>query len=260
MDVPSRRSGRRPARAGGPPRDRTGPSSPTPPPPDHPDIQGGAARAAVFGVSDGLVSNVSLVLGVAGAGTAPGVVRLAGIASLLAGAFSMAAGEYISMRAQAELLGSQIAKEREELAADPAGEHRELLAIYRARGVPEETAEALATEMMRTPELALETHAREELGIDPTELGSPVGAAASSFLTFTVGAALPLAPWFLTSGLAGVVASLIVAAVAAFVIGVVLAHFTGRSRLRSGTRQLAVAMLAAGVTYWVGTLFGVSTA
>lgn len=228
---------------------------PSPPPSHHPDIRGGAARAAVFGVSDGLVTNVSLVVGVAGAGTAAAVVRLAGVASLLAGAFSMAAGEYISMRAQAELLQGQIDRERSQLEEDPRGEEEELEQLYLSRGVPSEIAATLAAAMMRVPELALETHAREELGVDPDDLGSPVGAAVSSFATFVVGAAIPLAPWFFTSGLTGVVLSLVLAAVAAVVIGLTLARFTRRSPLRSAARQLVVAMAAAGITYGVGLLF-----
>jgi VIT1/CCC1 family predicted Fe2+/Mn2+ transporter len=233
---------------------------PLAPPSHHPDIQGGTARAAVFGVSDGLVTNVSLVLGVAGAGTGAGVVRLAGLASLLAGAFSMAAGEYVSMRAQAELLQGQIERERAQLEEDPHGELEELEQLYLSRGVPREIAGPLAAEMMRMPELALETHAREELGVDPNELGSPVGAALSSFATFVLGAAIPLVPWFFVAGFTAIVISLTLAAVGAIAIGVTLARFTGRPWLHSAARQLAVAMLAAGVTYGVGTLLGVSVA
>src|SRR5688500_18344038 len=168
----------------------------------HRDVSGGSARAAVFGVSDGLVTNVSLILGVAGAvaDSSPGFVRLAGLAGLVAGAFSMAAGEYVSMRAQRELLERELELERREIRRRPETERRELAAIYRSRGVQPDTADELAREMMRDPELALETHAREELGIDPGSLGSPVGAAVWSFLAFAVGGVIPLLPWFFTRG------------------------------------------------------------
>lgn len=222
----------------------------------HRNIQGGAARAAVFGISDGLVSNVSLILGVAGAGPAPGVVRLAGLAGLVGGAFSMAAGEYVSMRAQAELLERELELERIEIDRQPEYERRELAAIYRERGVAADVADELATQMMRDPELALETHAREELGIDPAELGSPVKASVSSFLAFAFGALLPLVPWFATRGTAATVASVVIGALAAVGIGAALAAFTGRSAVRSALRQLAIAAAAATVTFAVGNAVG----
>ena len=223
----------------------------------HRRIQGGAARAAVFGISDGLVSNVSLILGVAGADPAPGVVRLAGLAGLVGGAFSMAAGEYVSMRAQTELLERELELERIEIFRRPENERRELAAIYRQRGVAADTAEELATEMMRDPELALETHAREELGIDPNELGSPVSAAVSSFLAFAFGALLPLLPWFFTKGGRATVSSVVIGGLAAAGIGLALSAFTGRSAVRSAARQLAIATAAAGVTFAVGNAVGV---
>lgn len=223
----------------------------------HRNVQGGAARAAVFGISDGLVSNVSLILGVAGANPTPGVVRLAGLAGLVGGAFSMAAGEYVSMKAQTELLERELDLERIEIHRRPENERRELAAIYRERGVAPDTADELATEMMRDPELALETHAREELGIDPKELGSPVQASVSSFLAFAFGALLPLLPWFFAKGTAATVASVIVGAVASIGIGMALAAFTGRSAVRSAARQLAIATAAAGVTFTVGNAVGV---
>src|SRR3954470_15513753 len=162
----------------------------------HRDVQRGSARAAVFGVSDGLVSNVSLILGVAGANPAPGVVRLAGMAGLIAGAVSMAAGEYVSMRAQTELFERELEVERRELRRNPKAETAELSRIYESRGVRPTRARAMAEEMMRDEDLALETHAREELGIDPGSLGSPWSAAFSSFVAFTLGAIIPLLPWF----------------------------------------------------------------
>ena len=223
----------------------------------HRNIQGGAARAAMFGISDGLVSNVSLILGVAGADPAPGVVRLAGLAGLVGGAFSMAAGEYVSMKAQSELLERELELERIEISRRPEMERRELAAIYRDRGIDAEVADELATHLMRDPELALETHAREELGIDPNELGSPVKAAVSSFLAFGFGALLPLVPWFFAKGTAATIASVIVGAIAAVAVGTALAAFTGRSAVRSALRQLLIAGAAAGVTFAVGNAVGV---
>ena len=231
---------------------------PSPPPEHHHrNVQGGAARAAVFGVSDGLVSNVALILGVAAANPAPGVVRLAGLAGLLSGAFSMAAGEWISMTAQSELLERELAMEELELKRHPEAERRELVAIYRSRGIDADAAEHLATEMMRDPEVALETHAREELGIDPSELGSPVAAAASSFLAFAMGALLPLVPWLFGSGGGAMVVSVVVGALAALGVGALLANFTGRSLVRSALRQLLWAAVPASVTYAIGSAVGV---
>ncbi|HVF33483.1 MAG TPA: VIT1/CCC1 transporter family protein [Acidimicrobiales bacterium] len=224
----------------------------------HRNIQGGAARAAVFGVSDGLVSNLALVLGMAGAGPAPSVVRLAGLVGLVGGAFSMAAGEYVSMKAQQELLERELDIERVEIARRPENERRELAQIYRNRGVAGDVADRLATEMMADPELALETHAREELGIDPGELGSPSHAAGSSFVAFAVGALVPVLPWFLGRGGGAVVASIAFGAVAAVVIGVLLARFTERPVLPSALRQLVIAALASGVPYAIGSLVGVA--
>ena len=224
----------------------------------HRNIQGGAARAAVFGVSDGLVSNIALVLGMAGAGPAPSVVRLAGLVGLLGGAFSMAAGEYVSMKAQSELLQRELDIERAELARRPENERRELAQIYRSRGVDSKVADQLATEMMSDPDLALQTHAREELGIDPDELGAPVHASLTSFGSFAVGALVPLVPWFLVSGTGAIVASIVAGAVAAIVVGVSLARFTERAVVPSALRQLGIAALAAGVPYAIGSAVGVT--
>jgi VIT1/CCC1 family predicted Fe2+/Mn2+ transporter len=225
----------------------------------HRDVSGGTARAAVFGISDGLVSNVSLILGVAGAAadTGPAFVRLAGLAGLVSGALSMAAGEYVSMRAQTELLERELEIERRAIKRRPETERRELAAIYRSRGVQPATADELAREMMRDPEVALETHAREELGVDPASLGSPAGAATSSFLAFSVGAMVPLLPWFFLKGSVAVVLSVMLGAIAAVVVGAALAQFTGRSPVRSALRQLLIAVLAASVTFGIGKLVGV---
>jgi vacuolar iron transporter family protein len=227
----------------------------------HRDIRGGTARAAVFGVSDGLVSNVSLVLGAAaGFHYAQAPVRLAGFAGLVAGAFSMAIGEYISMTAQAELLQRELDLERREIRRVPEAERRELAHIYRSRGVEPDTADKLASEMMRNPDLALETHAREELGIDPNSLGSPIKAAASSFVSFAIGALVPLLPWFFGGGRAYVVASVILGSLAALTVGAALARFTGRSVVRSALRQLLLSAAAGAIAWGVGVAFGVSTA
>ena len=232
------------------------PHSPTPEH-HHRRVQGGAARAAVFGASDGLVSNVSLILGVAGATTSPGLVRLAGLAGLVSGAFSMASGEYVSMKAQSELLQRELEIERIEIDRRPENERRELAQIYRSRGVDPALADDLATEMHRDPDLALETHAREELGIDPAELGSPIGAAVSSFAAFASGAVLPLVPWFFTGGASAVVASVIIGALAALAVGAALARFTNRPAGRLALRQLAFAAAAATVAFAVGSAVGV---
>jgi vacuolar iron transporter family protein len=225
----------------------------------HRNIQGGAVRAGVFGISDGLVSNVGLVLGVAGSNAAPSFVRLAGLVSLASGAFSMAAGEYLSMRAQTELLEHELEMERTEIHRNPQSERQELAAIYTNRGVDPDVADELATEMMRDPELALEVHAREELGIDPAQLGSPVGAAVSSFVAFAVGALVPLLPWFIAGGTAATVATVILGVLGAVAIGATLGAVSGRPPLRPAVRHLAVAGAAAAMGYVLGSLIGGTT-
>lgn len=227
---------------------------------EHRDVTSGSARAAIFGISDGLVSNVGLILGVAGASVDPSVVRVAGLAGLIAGAISMGAGEYNSMRVQTELLQRELDLERRMLEKHPTAETVELAEIYQARGLPEEEARSLSEAVMQDPEVALATHAREELGIDPQQLGSPVGAAVSSFLAFSVGALVPLVPWFFGGGTAAIVTSLVLAAVVAVAVGLATASFTGRSWLKTVARQLAFTIIPAGVTYAIGSLVGVSTA
>jgi len=222
----------------------------------HRDIRGGGARAAVFGMQDGLLTNVSLVLGVAGANPGPGVVRLVGVVGLIAGAFSMASGEFSSMRFQRALLQRELDLERHEIDHRPEGERRELVHIYERRGVDPAVARRLADEMMRTPELALETHAREELGIDPGSLGNPVQAAAWSFVTFAVGAFLPIVPWFVTRGGAATLASVILGAVAAFSLGVAKGVFARRPWWRSGLSQLLMVAVVASILYGVGAGVG----
>lgn len=223
----------------------------------HRDVQGGTARAAVFGVSDGLVSNVGLILGVAGADPAPSIVRLAGMAGLVAGAISMAAGEYNSMKVQSELLERELEQERLEIRRNPQTETAELAAVYESRGMRPEQAREMAETVMSDPEVALEAHAREELGVDPHQLGSPAGAAASSFAAFSFGALVPLAPWFVGSGTAAVVTSLVAALVAAVVVGAAIGRFTGRPLPRTALRQVLFTLLPAALTYAIGSLVGV---
>ncbi len=224
----------------------------------HRQVSSGGARAAVFGISDGLVTNVSLILGMAGAHPGAHVVRLAGLAGLVAGAFSMATGEYVSMRAQTELFERELARERLSLHQAPEGERRELAALYTSRGVAPELDDQLAEEMMRTPELALQTHAREELGFDPESLGSPLVAAVSSFVMFAVGALLPLIPWLVSRGNGALVASVAVGAVCSLAVGAALSLFTERPLVRSALRQLVLSGVAAAVTFGIGRAVGVS--
>ena len=195
---------------------------------------GGNLRAAVFGVNDGLVSNASLILGVAGASSDARLVLLSGVAGLAAGAFAMAAGEYVSVRSQREMFEYQISLERDELAQYPEAEAQELALIYAAKGLPQREATKLAKQIVADPEHALDTLAREELGLNPAELGSPVGAAASSFFSFAAGAALPLMPFLFASGSRALYAAVGVTCVALFVIGATLSLFTGRSALAFG--------------------------
>lgn len=212
----------------------------------------------MFGISDGLVTNVSLILGLSGANPPVGVVRLAGLAGLLGGAFSMAAGEYVSMRAQSELLERELDIERQELHQRPEGEFRELVKIYESRGISSELATQVARQMMSDPKTALETHAREELGIRPDSLGRPLQAAGASFATFSVGALLPLLPFLVGGGSKLVLISIVIAALAAVAVGAALSLFTGRSWWRSAFRQLAICATAGAVTYGVGAAVGLS--
>ena len=220
----------------------------------------GAFRAAIFGMNDGLVSNLSLIMGVAGAAADNNhFIVVAGLAGLLAGAFSMGAGEYISMKTQRELFERLIHLEAHELASDPEEEHEELAKIYESRGLPPDLADQVTTAIHRDPELALETHAREELGLDPDELGSPWAAAGSSFIMFAIGAVIPLLPFLVGSGSAAVIASVAVSAVSLFTVGALLTRFTGRSALLSGSRMLVIGAAAAGITFGIGSLFHVGT-
>jgi VIT1/CCC1 family predicted Fe2+/Mn2+ transporter len=219
--------------------------------------QATGGRAAIFGLSDGLVTNASLILGVAGADADAGVVRLAGFAGLVAGAFSMAAGEYVSMSAQTELLERELEIERRSLEEDPEYEKQELAAILEERGLAPDAARRLSEAMMQNEDVALEVHAREEIGVDPNQLGSPYGAAVSSFLAFSLGGLIQLLPWFFIEGDPAVTASIALAAVAAVVIGAAIGLSTGKGVVRGALRQLGVGALAGAVTYAIGALLGV---
>ena len=222
----------------------------------HRDVQGGTARATVFGVSDGLVSNVALILGVAAASPEASVVLLAGISGLLAGAASMAAGEYVSVKAQAELVERELAIERISIAEEPGAERAELAAIYVSRGIKPEQAKAMARAIHEDPDVALEVHAREELGVDPERVGDPVAAAASSFAAFCVGAAIPLGPWLVADGTAATVTSVVLGLAASAIVGLVLAVFTERSKFRTVARQVGLAGAACGLTFVIGLVLG----
>ncbi|HSH22058.1 MAG TPA: VIT1/CCC1 family protein [Candidatus Caenarcaniphilales bacterium] len=226
----------------------------------HQSGRSGTLRAAVFGVNDGLVTNLSLVMGFAGAVSDNRLIVLAGVAGLLAGAFSMAAGEYISMQSQRELFERQIEIEREEMRVMPAEETGELAAIYRGKGLPAHDAQRVATHLMRDPEQALDTKVREELGLDPDELGSPWRAAISSFTAFAVGALVPLAPFLVGSGNAALLAALGLSFLALFVVGALVSLLTGRGVAFSGLRQVGIGAVAAGVTFAVGSAIGIGAA
>jgi VIT1/CCC1 family predicted Fe2+/Mn2+ transporter len=225
----------------------------------HRSVTGGAARAAVFGVSDGLVSNVSLILGFAGGGVGAGIVRLAGIAGAIAGGISMAAGEWISVSAQNELIEREVAVERRELRVNTTAETAELADMYVADGMSRDDAERAATDVMKEPETALVVHARAELGVDPRKLASPVQAAVSSIAAFLLGALLPVLPWLLgASGAVATAASVAIGVVAAAVVGALIGRLASRSVARSALRQVLIVLVACGVTYVIGQLVGVS--
>ena len=220
---------------------------------------GGALRAATFGVSDGLVSNLSLVIGVAGGtGGANKFIVLAGVAGLLAGAFSMGAGEWVSVQSQRELYEREIEIEREELQAFPEEEAAELALIYRAKGIEPAAAERLAGRIMLRPSAALDTLAREELGLDPGDLVSPWIAAISSFLAFAVGAFVPLVPYLVGSGSAAFAGACVASGIVLSLVGLMISLLTGKSALVTAARMLFVGTLAASITYAVGRAIGVS--
>jgi VIT1/CCC1 family predicted Fe2+/Mn2+ transporter len=225
---------------------------------EHRSISGGLPRAAVFGVSDGLVSNVSLVIGFAGSGVGADVVRLAGLAGLIAGAISMAAGEYVSVSAQNELIGRELELERREIARHPEAETAELVRAYESKGVQRQRARAVAADIMRSPDTALSVHAREELGIDPDSLASPWRTAVSSFLAFCIGALLPVLPWFFGGGTAPALASIGIGIAAAAIVGALIGRFAERNVVFTAARQVLILVFACGATYAIGRAFGVT--
>ncbi|MFM9134833.1 MAG: VIT1/CCC1 transporter family protein [bacterium] len=216
----------------------------------------GTVRAAIFGISDGLVSNTALVMGFAGSGVDRGVVLFAGIAGLLAGAFSMAAGEYVSVASQRDLFKRELDMEAQELANKPEEERKELELIYRAKGMDRATAKAAADRVFADPKAALDTLAREELGLNPDELGNPVKVAVSSFLAFAIGALVVVIPYFFTGGTAAIVAAVTLSACAMLIVGGLVGRFSGRGVVHGALRQLIVGALAAGVSFVIGKVIG----
>jgi vacuolar iron transporter family protein len=225
----------------------------------HRSVSGGLARAAVFGVNDGLVSNVSLILGFAASGVDSSVVRLAGLAGAIAGGISMAAGEWISVSAQNELVERELAVERRELAGNAEAETDELAAMYEEHGISPETTRAAAEDVMLHPEVALRVHAREEMGVDPGELPSPLAAATISLVCFLFGALLPVIPWFTgASGFAPAAVSVGIGVVAAGFVGAAIGRFAERSIVKSIVRQIAILLVACAITYAIGDIVGVN--
>lgn len=220
----------------------------------HRDVTGGWLRPAVFGAMDGLVTNVALIAGVGGGGGAARTIVLTGLAGLAAGAFSMAAGEYISVRSQNELIGAEVDVERRELARNPEGEREELAEVLRSRGVDAGLARMVAEQISRSPEQALDVHVREELGVAHDDLPSPWTAAGFSFVCFALGAVLPLLPYLL--GLASLPLALGIGAATALAGGGVVAGLTGRPVWRGAARQFLLAGLAVAATYLIGHLVG----
>ena len=220
--------------------------------------RGGAIRAAIFGMNDGLVSNLSLVLGVAGAVHEPRTVLVTGFAGLLAGASSMAVGEYTSVASQRDLLARQVEMEKREIAEAPEEEAAELALIFKQKGLSTEQASRTAAEILKNPDHALDTLVREELGLDPEDLGSPNQAALSSFLMFAVGATIPVLPFVFLHGTSAVLLAAGLAGAVLAGVGAVVGFLSGTSPLRSAARMVGLAAVAAGITYGVGRLFGAS--
>lgn len=227
----------------------------------HRSVGGNALRAAVLGGNDGLVSNFSLVMGIAGASSGQKEVLITGLAGLLAGALSMAMGEWISVKSSQELYENQMALEMEELETNPDGEKQELALIFRAKGIPAEQAQQMAHDVLQNKEQAHAMLVREELGINPDDLeGSAMEAAVTSFLLFGVGAIIPVTPFFFTGGLTAVLWSAGASAIGLFIIGAAITLFTGKNVWYSGFRQVLFGLLAAAVTYGIGHWIGVSIA
>ena len=221
-------------------------------------MSGGLARATVFGINDGLVSNVSLILGFASAGADAGCVRLAGIAGAVAGAISMAAGEWVSISSQNDLIRRELDLELTELRENTEHETEELAAMYESHGMEVDSAATAAAEVMRIPENALAVHAREELGVDPGSLPSANLAAILSLIAFAFGALMPIVPWYLGSGTGAGVASLAIGIVAAAVVGAIVGRYANRSVPWSAVRQALIVVVACAVTWGIGRLVGVN--
>ncbi len=227
----------------------------------HRSVGGNALRAAVLGGNDGLVSNFSLVMGIAGATTGQSGVLLAGVAGLLAGALSMALGEWISVKSSQELYENQIQLEKEEIETNPEGEEKELALIYMAKGIPEHQALQMAADIMLNTDLAHQVLIKEELGINPEELkGSAMEAAIYSFILFAIGAVIPVIPFFFTKGITAIAISIVCSAAGLFLIGSAITLFTGKSVWYSGFRQVLFGLIAAAITFGIGRLIGVSLA
>ena len=224
----------------------------------HRDVTGGWLRAAVFGAMDGLVSNFALIAGVVGAGAAPRMVVITGLAGLAAGAGSMAAGEYLSVRSQTEMTAAEIAVERRELQRNPRGEQQELAMLFRARGLDAGLASEVARQLSSDPEVAWRIHVREELGVDPDDLPSPWVAAGSSFAAFSVGAMIPVLPFLM--GLTSMFLTLLVSGAGLFLAGALVARLTVRPAWYGGARQLVLGAAAAAATFGIGSLVGATIA
>jgi vacuolar iron transporter family protein len=220
--------------------------------------QGNNIRAAVFGINDGLISNASLILGIAGAHVGNEFILISGVAGLLAGACSMSAGEYVSVRSQREMLEYQLELEKNELELYPEEEAAELALIYQARGLPKEEAEKVASILIQNPEKALATLAREELGINPDDLISPYGAAISSFFSFAVGAFIPLIPFIIRNSEFNLLVTIVLTSISLFTVGSILSLFTQRSVFWGGLRMLLIGTLAGSATYLIGMLVGLN--
>ncbi len=221
---------------------------------EHADVTGGWLRPAVFGASDGLVSNLALIAGVAGGTSSSEIVLLAGVAGLAAGAFSMAAGEYVSVRSQAEQAMAEIEIERLEIEKRPLAEERELAAMYVAKGLEPALARDVARQLSRNPEVALDVHVREELGLDPGSLPSATLAAGSSFVSFAVGALIPVLPYLF--GADGLLPAVVLTLIGLFACGAMVTRLTPRPWWYGGGRQALIGAVAAAVTYGVGNLVG----
>ena len=228
------------------------------PHPGHRSVSGGLARASVSGVNDGLVSNISLVLGVAATRVDNSVVQLAGIAGAVAGAISMAAGEWVSVSAQNDLIERELEVERREHVRNPEHETEELAEMYEEHGMKPEHAREAAAAVMRSPEVALSVHARHELGIDPDELPSPYWAAGLSLVCFPFGALVPIIPFFVSSGTRAIVAALVIGVIMAAAVGALVGHLAERPLPRSMARQVGIVLVACAITYLIGQLVGVN--